>query len=285
MKCTIDCVHCYLKQAVSCMTHAGVDVDTQHENIYRLMDYVKSFDRELSPAYNSSLVVLKTCELIGEPDPYRKAKQESNDMALGLYPELVEMLEKSDNRLKDALKICVAGNIIDLGINRGYDVDAALKHSIEAGFSVDHTERFAEMLENTDEILFLADNAGEIVFDRLLVEELNRMGKRVVYAVKAGPVLNDSTLEDTAYTGMDKVAEIVTNGSNFLGTCMTEVSDELKERFEKARLVIAKGQANFETLENEASAKGKVFFMLKIKCEEVGKVAGASFGDVVFFKR
>ncbi|NMB96153.1 MAG: DUF89 family protein [Clostridiaceae bacterium] len=282
MRSYIDCVHCYLRQVVTCMVNAGVDEDTQYRVIYEMMDYVKGFDINDTPAENSSKALLKAYELIGVQDPFEKAKKESNDLALSLYPKLKEIVKNSEDSLYQALKVAVAGNIIDLGINRSYDIDAALQHSLKTGFSKNDYEFFVRKLQNTKEVLFLGDNAGEIVFDRLLVEELVQRGKKVTYVVKDGPVLNDSTLSDAIYASMDKVAEIITTGSNFLGVSLKRVPESFLDRLKNAELIISKGQANFESLESEYLVKGKIFFLLKIKCYDVGRVAEAEFGDVVF---
>jgi len=283
LKATVDCVHCYLKQAVSCMRMAGLNEDDQHEILFKLMDYVKGLDRNATPAENSTYAVLKTYELMGVDDPYKEVKRQSNDLALELYPRLKQMLDEYGDRLHSALKIAVAGNVIDLGIRRSFDIEGELRYSIETGFSKDHYYRFKQKLEKVDEVLFLGDNAGEVVFDKVLVEELVRLGKRVTYVVKEGPVLNDSTMEDAVYVGMDKVARVITTGSRFLGVSFKHMSQEFADALYKAPLIISKGQANFESLEQHEMARDRIFFLLKIKCDEVAKAAGAALGDVVFF--
>lgn len=285
MQSQIDCIHCYLKQSISAMKHAGIPEETQYRVIYNLLGEIKNYDPLLSPAENSTLALLKTNELTGCPDPYREAKRHSNDLALALYPGLKQMATSAPDPLYLSLKISVAGNIIDLGIQRSFDIDAGLSHSLKTGFARDHYNRFIEKLAATKDVLILGDNAGEIVFDRVLVEELQRLGKKVTYVVKEGPILNDATMEDAVYTGMDKVARVVTTGSNFLGACLSRVSPQFLEMLRHAPLVIAKGQANFETLEGEKVARDKVFFLLKAKCEEVARAAEVKFGDVAFFGR
>jgi uncharacterized protein with ATP-grasp and redox domains len=267
------------------MTMANIDEDKQHEVLYKLMDYVKTFDRNDTPADNSTRVVHKTYELIGVEDPYREIKKQSNDLALSIYPKLKKLLDKSEDRLYDALKIAVAGNVIDLGINRSFDIDGALSQSLKTGFAKDHYDRFREKLSETDEVLFIGDNAGEIVFDRVLIEELADMGKKITYAVKEGPALNDSTMEDVLYTGMDKAAKVITTGSNWLGVCFSHVSESFLNEMSSAKVAIAKGQANFESLEHKDVAEDRIFFLLKVKCENVAKVAGTGFGDMAFFTR
>lgn len=285
MKVYIDCVHCYLRQAVTCMEMANLGEDKQHEILYKIMDYVKTFDRNRTPCYNSSLAILKTYNLMNIDDPYKKAKKLSNDLALKLYPRLEKILAVSEDTLFDALKISVAGNIIDLGVNRNFNIEESLNHAVNTGFSLNDYKLFIQKLKNVGEILIIGDNSGEIVFDKILVEQLVCMGKKVTYAVNESPILNDATMDDARYVGMDKIAKIVTNGSNFLGTSLEKVSSQFVHLIEKSNLIISKGQANYESLEHTKIIKNKTFFLLKIKCDGVGKSAGAKFSDVVFLHK
>lgn len=279
----VDCVYCYLKQAANCMDLAGIDEDRQHQVLFSLMDDIKTLDRSRTPAENSTELLLSVYRAINNDDPYREAKEESNTLALELYPRLKVYLQKSDNRLYDALKISVAGNVIDLGINKDFDIEDSLRRSLGTGFARDDCSLFRDKLDQVEDVLLVADNAGEIVFDRLLVEELSALGKKVTCMVKGGPILNDATMTDALQAGMDKVARMVTTGSNYLGAHPGKLSPEALVMLKNAGLVISKGQANFESLEHEELARGRVFFLLKIKCECVGKVANANLGDIVFF--
>lgn len=283
MQARIDCFYCYFKQIANCMNTAGIEEDRQYQILFDLMDDVKKLDRTLTPAENTTEILLKLHQKINNHDPYRESKAESNAHALQLYPELKKYLAESPNKLYTALKISVAGNIIDLGINKDYDIDASLKHSLEAGFSRDDYQRFREKLAATDEVVIIGDNAGEIVFDRLLVEELVRRGKKVIYIVKGGPILNDATMEDARQAGIDQIATVITSGANYLGMPLVQISQEARQLLEQSSLVISKGQANFETLEQEELARDRIFFLLKIKCACIGEVIGAKLGDVVFF--
>ena len=285
MRTYVDCIHCYLKQAVICMTIAGTDEDKQHEVLYELMDTIKGFDRNETPCDNSTKILLQVYKSIGINDPYIKAKKDSNDLALEIFPKLKAMLENSSDRLYDSLKCSVAGNVIDLGINKTFDIDESLRQSQKAGFAKDDYKKFVTMLNKVDRVLVLGDNSGEIVFDKLLVEELVSMNKKVIYVVKGAPILNDATMEDAVYVGIDRIAEVVTTGSQYLGISLSNISQDLLELLHNTEVIISKGQANFESLEQEAWAKEKIFFLLKIKCECVGKVAEAQFGDLVFFTR
>jgi len=272
MQAFVDCVHCYLKQAVTCMSIAGIDVDRQHQILFELMDDIKIMDRLRTPAENSTEMLLKVYKLINSADPYKEIKIKSNEMALELYSGLRDYLDRSPDRLREALKISVSGNVIDLGINRTFDINASLEESLKNGFSRDDYHSFVRILDDVEDVVIVA-------------EELSHLGKRVTYIVKGGPILNDATQEDALQSGINKTARVITTGSNYLGAPLKKVSGEVINLLEKSRLIISKGQANFESLEDEALARGRIFFLLKIKCESVAKVAGSTFGDIVFFKR
>jgi len=285
MKVVIDCVPCYLRQAVNCMGIAGVDEETQHRILYDLMNDIKAFDRNRTPAENSTELLLTIYDKIKNNDPYREIKERSNDLAMSLYPKLKDYLSRSNDPIRDSLKISASGNIIDLGISKSFDLDRSLHDSLHTGFTRDDSDLFLAALRAAEKVVILGDNAGEIVFDRLLAEELSRLGKSVTYVVKGGPILNDATIADAVQAGMDRTAALVTTGTNYLGFPLARVSREARKLLGDADLVVAKGHANFESLEHEAAARGRVFFLLKIKCESVGKVAGASLGDIVFLTR
>jgi len=285
MQAQIDCFYCYFKQIVNCMDIAGIEEDRQYRILFDLVDDIKKMDRTRTPAENTTEMLLKLYRKIDNSDPFKESKEKSNALALKLYPALKDYLQKSTNKLYDALKISVAGNIIDLGIQKNYDLNASLQYSLKEGFSRDDYPRFMEKLTASDSVLIVGDNAGEIVFDRLLVEELIHLGKKVTYLVKNSPILNDATIDDARQAGMDKLATVITTGSNYLGTPLTKISGEVRKLMEESSLVISKGQANFETLEHEEPAKNRFFFLLKIKCSCVGQVANAKLGDIVFFTR
>lgn len=267
------------------MNLTEIDEDMQHEVLFKLMDEIKNYSREKTPAENSTLVLLTTYELIDNYDPYKAIKRKSNDLALNLYPKLQKMMDESEDKLDCALRIAVAGNVIDLGINRDFDISEALRHSMEIGFSINHLKKFKDKINTAKKIMIIGDNSGEIVFDKILTEHLKALGKDVVYVVKEKPILNDATMEDAIYTGMDKVSRVITNGSGYLGTCIQTVSKQFLKEFHESDVVLAKGQANYESLENEDISKGKVFFLLRAKCDIVAESVGVKLLDMVFLSR
>jgi damage-control phosphatase, subfamily I len=285
LKVQVDCVHCYLKQVVSTMKRIGLEDKLQYEILYKLMDEIKNLDNSNTPAYNSSIILEKAYDMLGDSDPYLSAKKDSNDIALSFYPELKERLANSKERLHDAVKMSVAGNVIDLGIYRDFNIDSALAQVMEEGFSVDCFSLFESELSKTDRVIIIGDNAGEIVFDKILIEELVRIGKSVTYVVKSKPVLNDATMDDAEYVGLRDIANVIETGSGHLGVSLADISDEFRYELENASLIVSKGQANFESLEDVDWISRKAFFLLKIKCEEVARVSGLEFNSMVFLRK
>ena len=183
--------------------------------------------------------------------------------------------------IRAAVKVAVFGNIIDLGIGLKFDLNKNLERVFKEKFAVDEYNDFKEQLDSGGKnILYLGDNAGEIVFDRLLVEQLIK-DHNVTFVVKKRPVINDATVEDAEYTGMKDLVPIIDTGSDGIGIQWRTVSEEFLENYENADIIISKGQGNFETMSDK---KGGIYFLLRAKCDCVARILGVKFGDIVFIK-
>lgn len=282
MKVVLECIPCYMKQVINAVAQTECSEEKARQIMYQILPMIPELDSEETPAVNSTLVLRKINELLEVPDPFEKAKRESNELALSLLPQLRERIRQSEDPFYTACQISVAGNIIDLGIFSDYDLEGTLRKSLAKRFDRDDSEEFKERLRNAQEVLMLGDNSGEIAFDKLLVEELRKSGVRVTFVVKGQSILNDATLEDAAQVGMGEVAEVMTNGNGYLGTVVQERSQELIEVMERADLIISKGQANYESLESTQAAGDKTYFLLRAKCEIVAKNLGVDLGSMVF---
>lgn len=271
MECIADCTPCYLKQVISAFIAAGLPQKEQCELIKKVSKVLPYIDEKKSPAENSSIVLLEAYKLMGIDDPFREAKQQSNTKAMALYPELRNKVSLADDKLFMAVRLAAASNIIDMGILREFDVEASIEEALSVGFALDHYARFKEALSRAHKILIIGDNSGEIVFDKLLVEQLSIYVPEIFYAVKSGPILNDATMEDAVAVGMDKLAHVIENGNRYLGTVLDVCSSEFLNIFESADLVISKGQGNYESLEGTEMAGNKTFFLFRAKCPWVAK--------------
>ena len=276
MKAKIDCIACILKQGLNAARRVTSEKGTQRKVQDRLMEQLLNTKLEKTPAEHSNLAYEVVQEVTGAGDPFANDKKKHNRIALEVYPQLKQIVEGSDDRLHTALKMAAAGNTIDLGIGHQFDIEADLKTVLTDGFSIDDYEDFKNCLKTAGKILYIGDNCGEIVFDRVLVEEL--LPKKVDFVVKGAPIINDATLEDARQVGLDKICNILTTADNSIGLPPSAMTPELREAFETADMIISKGQGNFETL---SDAPQNIFFILKAKCGPVAKELGVKFGQVV----
>jgi uncharacterized protein with ATP-grasp and redox domains len=214
-------------------------------------------------------------EELGDSDPYHLFKQRATGEALALLPRLRELMWEARDPLDTGVRLSIAGNIIDAGIDGGYELWPTVERVLSHPFAVEDLDALRESLARARSVLYLADNAGETVFDRVLIESLELP---VVYAAKGGPVINDATIEDARMAGLDKVAKLFSTGSNAPGTILDLCSESFQQLFERAQLVIAKGQANYETLSEQGS---KVFFLLQAKCPVIARDLEVPAGSIV----
>ncbi|HEY0633858.1 MAG TPA: ARMT1-like domain-containing protein [Gammaproteobacteria bacterium] len=270
MKTQPECMHCFIRQAADAARRAGLDEPTTVALQRRVGAELLLMGEEQTPPMRASRVHALVREVSGNADPYRAAKQAATAHALSLYPQLRQIVDAADDPFDMAVRIAIAGNIIDLGVADSYDLEASIARVITARLAIDHMAQLKQALETAAELLFLADNAGETVMDRLLIETI---GKPCTYVVKGAPAVNDATREDAITAGLAAVCTIINNGAAILGTIFEQCHPELKQRFERAPLVIAKGMANYESL--HGSRRG-LFFLLQSKCAVVSAHLGVA---------
>ncbi len=260
----------------------------QKEVGQKAVEIVKASDPRRSPAEVSFWAILEAHRVTGCDDPFRKEKAESNELALKLYPKLSELAQQAHDPILTACLLAASGNIIDLGIQESFDLEAAICHALEQGFRLSHYDRLKRELEKTDRcgglLLYILDNAGEIVFDRILIEQIRTCfpSIRIVASVNSGPVLNDALMEDAEAVGLCDLVKVIENGHQDLGTVLERCSPQFRDMYFSADVIIAKGQANYETLDERPE---NIFFILKAKCELVAQSLGVSLYDPVLVKK
>jgi uncharacterized protein with ATP-grasp and redox domains len=278
LKSSLDCLECVARQALRAARIATNDPDVQRRILDAAAARIPTMNLDESPAVLSLVCYEAAAELSGKTDPYRELKDEQNRLALSLEPELRELLDASDDRLLTALHLSAAGNIIDLGTMQQQHIDlrATIEQVLRESFAVDHSEAFRESLSRCRDLLFFLDNAGEIVFDKLLIEELLKHTS-VTAVVKAGPIINDATRKDAEDVGLARICEVIDNGGAFIGSPLDRIPRAFRERMDRADVIFGKGQGNFETLDDYP---GDVFLMLRAKCEVVARHMGVRYGQV-----
>ena len=217
---------------------------------------------------------------IGNRDYYRTLKDKCNDQTLQLLPSLNRLLNKSADRLLTAARIAIAGNIIDYGsTGESFDLKKTLTDCQTSPLGIDDFENLRADLATARRIVYVGDNAGEISFDRLFIEEIKKFSNpEIVFVVRGKPILNDATLEDARTIGLPKVAQVISSGGDGPGCELERATPEVKRCFETADLIISKGQGNYEAL---SRAPHNIYFLLKIKCPVIAEDIGACKGDSV----
>lgn len=278
----MDCFPCFLRQTLIAVRLGTKDEALQAEVLKGVMDEIKATDMSRPPAYSTTFLHRKIRQLLGN-DPFKEIKSEYNQIALGLYPELKNKVNNSRDPLWTASRLAIAGNVIDFGIFTSVDIIGTIEKALHSPITIDEYKTFKDALDKHTEIFYLLDNAGEILFDRILIEVLIGMGKKVKAVVKGEAVLNDSTIVDAEEVSLTNVCEIIDNGSDCIGTILELSSPEFNREFRNARLIISKGQGNFETVYTpEIIAEDRdIFFLFQSKCDVVSKELGLSKGSML----
>lgn len=263
-----ECFPCFINQTVIALKLATRDQALMERVLKGVLPEVGATDMSKSPAHATTFIHRKIRALLGA-DPFEGVKDKYNALAIGLYDGLKQQVAASSDPLQTATRLAIAGNIIDFGILTEINIDETIARATNGPIERDDFAAFEEAVSKVDEILYLTDNSGEIVFDRVLIETLKETGKEVTAVVKGESIINDCTMKDARDTGLTGVCEVVDNGSDCVGTIMSMVSEDMKRRFERAPLVISKGQGNFETLMDEN--KDGLFFLFQAKCDVVGR--------------
>lgn len=275
MRTYLDCYPCFLRQALEASRMTGAAPSVQKAVVDRVLALLEGRDLTSTPPKMGARVHHIVCEITGDDDPYRAIKEEHTVRALALYPQVTELVRQSENRLDTAVRLSIAGNTLDVAPGREIDLWPGIRRVLAQPFAIDDGPAFRESISDASRVLFLGDNAGETVFDRVLVETLD---VPVIYAVKAAPVLNDATMRDAIDAGLGDVSVLVSTGSDAPGTIMSRCSSTFHEIFESADAVIAKGQANYETLSDMGP---QVFFLLQVKCPVIARDVSAAVGSII----
>ena len=278
MKATLDCLACIPVQAVRAARMATDDPVLQRRILDECVALMPGMDMAESPASLSQVAYEIAKAVSGNQDPYAAARREQNAFALAMESDLRERARGSEDPLAAALHLAAAGNIIDLGTQReqAIDVHAAIEQVMRERFAVDHTDAFRTSLAQCDNLLYLLDNAGEIVFDKILIEELLKH-TTVTAVVKAGPIINDVVMADAKQVGLTDVCEVIDNGGAFVGSPLNRIPARFLERMHQADVILGKGQGNYETVDE---FPGDVFLILRAKCAVVAAHMGIEYGQV-----
>ena len=275
MKTYLECVPCFMGQALRASRMATTDEKLIKKVLDETGDMIKHIPMENTPAETGLQVYRKVQKITGVADPYKKIKQQHIAEAKELLPGLEKMVDQSSDPLLTAIRIAIAGNVIDLGINKSFDLVEEIKRIVSQDFALFDYAAFKSELRKAKSILYIGDNSGESVFDTVLIRQLK---KPVIYAVRSQPIINDVTMKDAIDSGLDKVARLVDSGSAAPGAILSQCSMQFLKIYKDADLIISKGQGNYEGLSDE---KRTIFFLLKAKCSVIARHLHVKEGAIV----
>lgn len=278
MKTSTECIPCFIRQAAEAIALSGLDAFQQARILRRVMHDLADLDWQVSPPMVAAQVHRIIREITGDPDPYRSVKDRMNRLALDALPGCRELIAAAHDPRHAIIRLAVAGNLLDSGAKNQIapeDLPQMFATLWDHPLAGDPQELFLAA-DQAERILFLADNAGEIVLDRLLIEALPLA--KVTVAVRGKPILNDALREDAALAGITALVPVIDNGSAAPGTVLTDCSAEFRAHFKRADLIIAKGQGNYETL---SEAQAPIFFLFTVKCPLVASQIGKPVGTLV----
>ncbi len=285
-----SCASCMLNIAYLTLQKSTDDRKIQFESLKKLYKLLDDFSETVFPTEISTRIYRMLQDTTKNKDPFKKEKERSNILGIevsNLIKGDIDETRSIPKRIYKAIIATIVGNIIDFGTDKHQfrlDTQEFMKlyyKNLETGFKIDDSKEFLALLNEIKTILYVADNAGEIAFDKLFIRELLGIGKKVVVAIKGDPVANDATMDDARKVGLQELdIELISTGSNALGVMIEEISEEFKEKLEKSELIIAKGQANWETFTYYKDFfKVPIFLILRVKCLPIAKFLGVDVGD------
>lgn len=282
MKTHLECIPCFIKQSLEAARMATDDEEVHEKVLKEVMKHLETISFSNSPPELSRDVhkIIKT--ITKSKDPYKKVKDQSNQKVKNLYPHLKKLVDEADDPLLMAVKLAIVGNVIDFGTTNRFNLEDMINIAVKKKFVDEAYPRFKKTLEQTKTILYLADNSGEIFFDKLLIEELTKREKDITYVVKANPIINDVLVEDAKFAEIDKLATIMEGDAgqkrSAPGMVLSYVSKEFLEKLRSSDMVISKGQGNYESL---SDIDREVFFLLMVKCPLVAEDIGTEMAQLV----
>lgn len=280
MNFAYDCIPCTVQSFLRLIQSDGFPGQLQESVLRKVLAFLSDADYSQSPPALARGLHRMLREVLDDPDPYRQIKKDTNAFMLARYAGLKKRVEDSPDPFRTALRLAVAGNVIDFAAKHLLDVDETIGRVLVSKPAVDDSAALQRSLQEADSVLYIGDNAGEIVMDRLFLETINH--PRIRFAVRGGPVINDATLADAMEVGMDRLTEVIHTGDDAPGVIWESSSDAFKDHYRDADVIIAKGQGNLEGLSERPES---IFFLFVTKCERVAEMAGVPVGSFMVWRK
>ena len=286
MKISYECGPCFLRQAKEALDLSTDDEILKMEIMEDIFKYLsQNFTRGTNSNSTGSAMHALIKQRTGCNDPYYREKIESNNIALKYMDDVKKILEEDDS-LENYVKIAIIGNILDFGaFTLDDDIESVIKDSLKKELTVKDIEEFENSLKENDKVLYLVDNTGEIVFDKLLLSKIKEYDLDITIAVKSEPILNDACMAEALDAGLDEFGEIVEIGAGTVGYVDSKISDEFREIFDSHSFIISKGMGNYEGLTEIDLSSKDIYFLLCAKCNTISRDIGVNLHDMLLFKK
>lgn len=285
MKVGFECGECFLRQASEAINLATDDEDLKLQIIRDIYEFLSNnFSKETNSNKTGSQIHNMIKEKTGCEDPYIQEKIEGNKIALKYLPTVQDILKENDS-LENYVKIAIIGNILDFGAFKiDTDVDSLINNALKKDLTVNHIQDFENALKKYNKVLYMVDNTGEIVFDKLLLKKIKEYDVDITVAVKSKPILNDACMSDALDIGLDEYGEIVEIGAGTVGFVDSEISDEFREIFNNHEFIISKGMGNYEGFTEIDVSNKELYYLLCSKCKVISRDIGVNLQDMVLLK-
>lgn len=281
MKIMPACHVCAMRQMLDTATMVSDDADFHHACLQEAARLLADMSLDVTAPEAGESLYRMVKEMSGNPDPFEDQKRKQNLAVLEIVPWLRDTIDGAEDPLLMAVRLAIAGNVVDPGAQASFDLQKSVSEAISGERGLEQYGRFRERLAGAGDVMLVADNCGEVVFDMLLIEAMREARRReldVTVAVRSAPIINDVTEKEALEIGLDRLATIMPSGSEMPGTVLERTTQEFRCAFERADLVISKGQGNWETLEE---CDREVFFMFQAKCPSVAAINDCPEGSLL----
>ncbi len=276
MHISLDCIPCIVNSFLRLLNTGLLPENEKEPAMRRVLQFLSTADYQKSPPALGREMHRLIRSILNNPDPYKDVKVKYNKLMLDMLPRLKAMVDNASDPFNTALRLAMAGNVIDFGPQNRLDIMDTIERVVHAELVIDHSKFLKTDLLNAEKILYVGDNCGEIILDKLLVDTIGHQS--MTFAVRGSPVLNDATLEDAHMVGLDQNTRLVTTGDDSPGAVWETASDEFQQELKSADVVMAKGQGNLEGL---IDVQAPIYYILVVKCDLIGSRIGARTGDFV----
>lgn len=282
-----NCFECDVKQMKKISKHMGLDIERENKILEITDNYLKNCDMSKTNPETMAEIWNKISKIIQTDNPYKDIKSYYNKLLLSMEKNIESMISGADNPNRQALKVAIIGNLIDFAAKHKFNEESLremINNSSHTALEIDDSDKMFDEVQKADTLLYLGDNCGEIVIDKVFIKRLKQLKPKlnVYYGVRGKSIVNDVTMEDAEEVNMFEVANVISNGDGSLGTVLDRTNNEFKNIFNKCDMVISKGQGNYEGL--LGNKKNNIFFLFMAKCNLVAQPIGVKPMSIVCLK-